>query len=263
VLCAVCWLVIGCAAALKEPPSLEELAAQSPNAGEASVDELLARADSLYGQRTLDAARAAVELYLQASAADSARNEGLVGAARAQIWIANHAPDAESRTEAAVGAVHAGQWCQRVRPQDAACDFWLAGALGVQARERRSTGKDALSRIVALLERAVATDPELEHAGPHRVLALLLLRAPGWPVGPGDAERGLEHARIAVELRPDYPPNQLCLGEALRENGDTEGSLKAYTRAERLARPLAATGRVEAEEWVEEARTAISSAAIR
>jgi hypothetical protein len=254
-------VVFGCAAALKEPPSLEELATQSPDAGEANVAELLARADSLYGQRTLETVRAAVELYLQASAADDARNEGLIGAARAQIWIANHDPDAESRTEAAVGAVHAGQWCQRARPQDAACDFWLAGALGVQARERRSTGRDALSRIVTLLESAAATDPELENAGPHRVLALVLLRAPGWPVGPGDAERGLEHARIAVDLRPEYPPNQICLGEALRENGDTGGSLEAYRRAEQLARPLAAAGRVEAEEWLEEARNAISDAA--
>jgi hypothetical protein len=192
---------------------------------------------------------------------DDERNEGLIGATRAQIWIANHDPDAENRTQAAVSAVHAGQWCQRVRPEDAACDFWLAGALGVQARERRSTGKDALSRIVTLLESAAATDPELEHAGPHRVLALVLLRAPGWPVGPGDAERGLQHARLAVDLRPDYPPNQLCLGEALRENGDTGGSLEAYRRAEQLARPLVDAGRVEAEEWLEEARNAISDAA--
>jgi hypothetical protein len=47
----------------------------------------------------------------------------------------------------------------------------------------------------------------------------------------------------------------------LRENGDTGGSLEAYRRAEQLARPLAAAGRVEAEEWLEEARNAISDAA--
>jgi tetratricopeptide (TPR) repeat protein len=220
---------------------------------------LLARADALHAQRTLKSARTAAELYLQASGADGERNEGLIGAAGVQVWIANHDPDPESRKQAAVGAVHAGQWCQRVRPQDAACDFWLAAALGVQARERRSTGKDALDRIVALLESAAVADPELEQAGPHRVLALVLLRAPGWPIGPGDAKRGLEQARRAVELRPEYPPNQICLGEALRENGDPQGSLNAYKRAAKLARPLAAAGNVDAQEWLEAVQSATSN----
>ena len=42
----------------------------------------------------------------------------------------------------------------------------------------------------------------------------MLLRAPGWPLGPGDPEAALPEAQAAARLAPDYPPNQLVLGEA-------------------------------------------------
>jgi hypothetical protein len=64
VLCAVCCVTLGCAAALTEPPALEDLTPRPPDAEEARLDELLDRADALYAQRTLESARQAVELYL-------------------------------------------------------------------------------------------------------------------------------------------------------------------------------------------------------
>src|SRR5262249_50341871 len=112
-------------------------------------------------------------------------------------------------------AVELGQWCQRRAPANAECDYRLAIALGQQARERAATGRDALGRMVNLLKRAIAEKPELESGGPHRVLALVLLRAPSWPVGPGDPDAGLEQARAAVRMFPDSADNQLALGEAL------------------------------------------------
>ena len=150
-----------------------------------------------------------------------------------------------------MAAVRAGQWCERARPGSAPCDYWLAVALGVQARERRNTGHDALPRIVALLEAAAGQDPELDEAGPHRVLALVLLRAPGWPTGPGDPDRGLEEARESVRLRPDYPPNQLCLAEALSRIDDLAGSRLAYERALKQASSLSEAGNDEAGGWIE------------
>jgi hypothetical protein len=112
--------------------------------------------------------------------------------------------------------------------------------------------------MVRLLESAAARDPLLEEAGPNRVLALVLLRAPGWPTGPGDADRGLEQARRAVDLRPDFPPNQNCLGEALAATEDVEASLKAYRRAARLAAARADAGDPDAREWLAESRAAIA-----
>ena len=126
-----------------------------------------------------------------------------------------------------------------------------------QARERRSTGADALPRIVSLLEEVIAEAPRLDDAGGHGVLGLVLLRAPGWPAGLGDPGAGLEHARKADELVPDNPQNLLVLGEALAANGSTDGARLAYGRAETLARAAAAAGNPDAVEWAQSATRAL------
>ena len=103
-----------------------------------------------------------------------------------------HAATADARAAEVDKAVDAGQRCQQVAPATPACDYALALALGVQAREHPSTANKGLPLMVELLQRATASDPRQDHAGPPRVLALVLLRAPGWPLGPGDPEAGLK-----------------------------------------------------------------------
>lgn len=248
----------GCASALREPPDLREMAGEPTGSGADEASSLLLRADALRAERRIDSTREAAQLYLQAATADPQDIQGLIGAVRANAWLADRLELQEERREAAVAAVHAGQWCMRVDPSTAACPYWLAVALGVQARERPSTGHDAVGRIVELLETATERDPLLDEAGPFRVLALVLLRAPGWPTGPGDPDLGLEQARQAVGLRPDYPPNQLCLGEALGATGDPDGGRKAYERALQLARAQV-VGFLDddVEQWSTEATEAI------
>ena len=79
-----------------------------------------------------------------------------------------------------------------------------------------------------LLRRAARADPSIDHAGPHRLLAIVLLRAPSWPLGPGNPEAALPEAQTAVRLAPDFAPNQLALGEALRKN---ERAAETYAHA--------------------------------
>jgi hypothetical protein len=112
--------------------------------------------------------------------------------------------------------------------------------------------------MIQLLGEVLESDPELDHAGPHRTVALVYLRAPGWPTGPGDVDLGLEHARTAVALAPAYPPNQLCLGEALRRTDEREASREAYRRAEELALEWAETGDPDATDWLDRARRALA-----
>ena len=86
---------------------------------------------------------------------------------------------------------------------------------------------------------------------PARVRALVLIRAPGWPLGPGDAEAGLAAARRAVTLRPIYPPNLLALAEALATTGDRSGARENYARAHEAA--LALPAAADRDEWLREA----------
>jgi hypothetical protein len=156
----------------------------------------------------------------------------------------------------AVEAVQISQWCGRLHPEVVECDYRLALAVGQQARERSATAVDGLDVMVELLEGVIAEDPELDDAGGHRVLALVLLRAPGWPTGPGDPEIGLDHARLAVEIAPGYPPNQLVLGEALIENGQRDEAVEALERGVELAGERA--GDPDAVEWLTSARETLA-----
>jgi hypothetical protein len=214
-----------CVSALHDPPSVGELVGSTAH-GPADVEGLLAADDRAYVRWTLASVRTARPTWLEAAAADPTCSAAWIGAS--------------------------AQLCGEAAPSESACNYWLAVALGVQARERRTTALDALPKIVALLEQATVERPELEQAGPHRVLALVLVRAPGWPAGPGDAAAGLEHARRAVALAPEFPPNQLCLAEALAAVDEREESGKVLDRALTLVRAWQAKGEPEADEWLAE-----------
>ncbi len=253
-LLALALTATGCAHALREPRPLETIAGATPAPAQPSGD-LLARAEALYARRDVASVREAADLWAQAAAADRSRVDGVLGAVQARVWLADHESEPAARLAAAETAVETVQWCGRIAPNDPACSYWLGVALGVQARERPSTGLSALPKMVETFGRAAAAAPVLDHAGPDRALALLLLRAPGWPTGPGDADKGLEHARRAVAIEGDYPPNLMALSEALAATGGEDEARTVLARALELARAAAAKGDPDAPEWVREAET--------
>ena len=253
-------VTIGCARALKEPPSLASLGgAQSPPGAPSSVPALLSKAQVLYTSRNPEQVRQAAQVWLDAARADATRTEGLVGSVRALSWLIDHSEDPNQRSADAILAVQSAQWCGRIDPSSPVCDYWLGAALGLQARERQTTALDALPQIEAAFKRAAAGDPRQEDAGPDRALALLYLRAPGWPTGPGDPDLGLQHARKAQEIAPDHPLNLMALGEALGSTDDAAGSRQAWQRALELARERAAQGEPDAPEWIAEIDKALAS----
>jgi tetratricopeptide (TPR) repeat protein len=253
---ALAGALVACAPAMRELPPP---APAAPPAARASADELLRDAEAAWRRRAEpDEARRAQELYLEAAAADPSRVDGLLGAMRAAGFRVERERDGDARAKLAVEEVRLGQECRRRAPEDPACAYRLAIALGQQARERTSTAQDALKRMVDLLRAAAAADPRLDRAGPHRVLALVLLRAPGWPLGPGDPEAALGEARAAAGLFPDDAENQLALGEALARNDRADEARAAYERAAALAERAAAAGEPEAARWRDQAKAALA-----
>lgn len=252
-----------CAPALREPPPLSELVGGADAPETADVSGLLEEAEQLFARRELVPARSSAELFLRAASADETNERAWAGAVRTRVWLAGKEDRDEAREEAALSAVQTAQWCRRKLPDRPACTYWLAVALGVQARERRSTALDGIDTMVELLRQAAELEPGLDRAGPHRVLALVLLRAPGWPSGPGDPEEGLEQARHAAKLFPGYPPNLLCLAEALAENDEPEAAAEAYRQAAALARGSLAEGHPDARGWLTQAEAALPDAAHR
>lgn len=261
-------LLGGCAAALRPPPPLRTIgepatSATSPQGNATTPQELgalLAEAAVQFARRPDAAAvSAARDLYLRVARGDESDVEGLLGAARAGAWLVEQESDRDRRVELATAGVQICQWCVERAPERIDCDYRLALALGQQARERPATATDALPRIVGLLEKVIATAPALDEAGGHRVLALVLLRAPAWPLGPGDPEQGLTQARAAVAVAPDYPPNLLALSEAFLANGRPDEAHRLAIKAGRLADERLAGGDPDASAWVDQAARAAAA----
>ncbi|HYL00683.1 MAG TPA: hypothetical protein VEU78_05770 [Steroidobacteraceae bacterium] len=159
--------------------------------------------------------------------------------------------DAAARGALAEDAGRQAEACLAMEPESPACRYGHALALGLEARAHPAHAGELLKRMLADLEAADAADPAYDEAGPARVRALVLTRAPGWPLGPGDPAAGVSAARRAVSLRPQYPPNLLALAEALARSADEAGARAAYQHArdEALARPESA----DRDEWLREA----------
>lgn len=247
----------GCAHALKTPPALAEIAGPATPGDPPDPDRMLEEAKTLFARRETAAARRASTLALRAAAATTPpATDALLAALRTLVWLAEHEETSAAREQAATRGVQAAQWCD-ASASPAPCAYWKAAALGQQARERPSTGLSAVPLIESGFREAAAADPTLERGGPDRALALLYLRAPGWPAGPGDREQGLEHARRAVAIDEAYPPNHLALAEALAKSGDKEAARREYARARALAFSAGEAGDPDASDWMHDADEAI------
>lgn len=177
--------------------------------------------------------------------------EGLIAAIQADSRRSDREHDGASRAQLADEASSYAQACMAKAPQAAACLYGRALAQGLEARSHPTRAGELLKSMLESLNAADAADPEYDEAGPSRVRALVLIRAPGWPIGPGDADAGLESARRAVKERPLYPPNLLALAEAQAKTGDVTGAKQTYTRAHEVAQ--AAPAGDDRDDWLREA----------
>ncbi len=177
--------------------------------------------------------------------------DGLAAAIRADSRRSDAEKSGSVRARLADEALAYADACVAKAPQAAPCLYGKGLALGLQAQAHPLRASDSLKSMLESLSAADAADPGYDEAGPSRVRALVLVRAPGWPVGPGDADAGLESARRAVALRPQYPPNLLALAEAQAKTGDATGAKETYTRARAAADAMPAGD--DRDGWIREA----------
>jgi hypothetical protein len=187
--------------------------------------------------------------------ASASANAGLIEERAAAIKVAaqrsDHESDSKIRAELANEANSNADACLALDPGSAVCQYGKAVATGLEARVHPGRAVGLLDSMLQNLGSAEATDPNYDKAGPARVRALVLIRAPGWPLGPGDTDAGLAAARRAVGLQPDYPPNVLALAEALSKTGDEAAARESYTHARELAQSLPSGP--ERDDWLHDA----------
>lgn len=141
---------------------------------------------------------------------------------------------------------------------DAEAAYLHAVNLGLYLRARGMMAVGRLSELVARLKVAQAM-PALDDGGPLRVLGLLYVKAPGWPIGPGDLEAALEILKRAVRDYPDHPLNHLYLAYALVDAGERGQARDELARARELCQAerfgdFAARWREEADQLAARAR---------
>ncbi len=228
------------------PRQLEEIS---------SVEAGLRDAEAAWAQRPdVGAVRKALSLFQSAAAADASGIEGDVGVVRTVGWLLEHGAQAD-RKALADEATAAGERCQQRKPDSATCDYFQAVAMGLRIREHKLTALTGLSRVIDLLKKTAAQEPSLDEGGPSRVLALLLVRAPSWPAGPGNSDDALAAAQQAVAHGPDHPLNHLVLGECLEATGEAEGAKAAYRKAAELGR---ARKDPDGADWAAQAEAALA-----
>lgn len=179
----------------------------------------------------------------------------LAAAIAAAARRSDHESDPAARAQLAAQAGRDADACLALAPDAAACLYEQAVALGLQARAHPTQATGLLTKMLASLASAERVDPNYDQAGPARVRALVLIRAPGWPLGPGDAAAGLLAAQHAVALQPLYPPNLLALAEARAKTGDAQGARASYQQARALAQEQPASA--DRDEWQREADQAL------
>lgn len=95
--------------------------------------------------------------------------------------------------------------------------YYLAVNLGISVKEHMTLALKNLNRLVSSLEIAIERSPDVNYAGPYRVLGMLYLKAPPWPLGIGDGDRALELLNEALLRYPEHPKNQIFYAQALWE----------------------------------------------
>ncbi|HUI61509.1 MAG TPA: tetratricopeptide repeat protein [Steroidobacteraceae bacterium] len=181
--------------------------------------------------------------------------EELAAAIAANAKRSDRESDSGARSELAADSTREAQACLTLQPDSAACLYGSALALGLEAQAHPTRAAELLKQMLDSLARAESADAAYDQAGPARVRALVLIRAPGWPLGPGDTDEGLNAARRAVSLRPDYPPNVLALAEAMSRTGNAGGARDTYTRAREAAQAWPASA--DRDDWLRQADEAL------
>jgi hypothetical protein len=140
--------------------------------------------------------------------------------------------DAAERARLLAAATASAQQCLAKAPDNGACHYAQAQVLGLSARERPLQAAGLLKDMLASLAKAEVADPALDHAGPARLTAVVLLRAPPWPLGPGDVDAAVTAAQRAVKRDPAYPPNLIALAQAQAKSDGAPQARVTFARAQ-------------------------------
>ena len=214
----IAWLVVlltaGCSAHLPPPTDLPSAGSGALPTDFPTLLSLAANAYRPYGP--VESIQVSLEAAHKALGLEPGHELASFFAARAATWLLEFdhlltrerslAIAREGQADAVAALAAGGERVEYV---------FLSGALlGQELRLGRSPGLVKMRRVLEHFERAASLDPSFDGGAPLRALGTLLIKAPPWPTGVGDEDRGLELLEQGADQFPSHPANHLYLGDA-------------------------------------------------
>lgn len=112
--------------------------------------------------------------------------------------------------------------------------FLSAEALGLRVRSQGTSAIQLLPTIVEESELAVKLTPAFEDGAAQRLLGTLLVKAPAWPQGPGDADRGMKILQDAMEHFPARAEGYIHYADVLLDSSRVQDAQRYLGRAKEL-----------------------------
>ncbi len=171
-----------------------------------------ARGSFLEERRTLEGVDRSHERYKQALAIRSDDYVVLWEAARTAVWLGNYGPKERQEEWVRNGITYANT-ALTIKPTGEEALFYDGALAGKLADLDISYGPSGLETIQKRMRQLIDQKSTYIYGGPDRVLAIVLMRAPGSPIGPGDWDLAEKHMTRAFEIDPTWPENQLYMAE--------------------------------------------------
>ena len=195
-------------------------------------DALLATSDEVFGPEPAHLVRS-LRCANAVLAVDPAHEGAAWRAARALYYLSERASAQDEAARLAARCMDISAVAMKAGTS-AAGFYYGALCMGARAQTRSLEAIGLLPQMVAAARTALALDPTVVHAGPHRLLGGIFLRAPAWPTSVGDIDEALTQLDKAAALAPDWPENHLLLAEALEADDRRDEARAALERAEAL-----------------------------
>ncbi|MGC8744904.1 MAG: tetratricopeptide repeat protein [Verrucomicrobiia bacterium] len=154
--------------------------------------------------------------------------------AKACFEFAEFATNSSQRAYLAEQGIVAAKSVLEKEPQNGEAHYWLAMSLAQLARTKGWGALKIVNEMEKEYLKAIELNPEIDYAGPHRLLGLLYRDAPGWPISVGSKHKAKYHLQQAVKLAPNFPDNQLFLIESYIKWGEKSEAIKQLKEAKPL-----------------------------
>ena len=194
-----------------------------------TVPELVQYAEEQAGKQNAVAMQNALVALDKAHTIDPKNYEAAWKAARAATWLADELYDDKNKRAhyAGVGVDYA-KAAIADNPGGVEGYYYLGETMGLAATTKLVGGKFDVPKVRDAWKKAITIDPGYNHGGPYRDLGTLYTKAPPWPASIGDTGQGVDYLKKALAIAPDYPQNNLFLGDAYAADGQSDKALEQY-----------------------------------